>query len=61
MATPPATEVAAHSPAMEQLQRISFLDEVGQPTSRERARIAVIREFDDHGNMISLMTMRVPA
>ena len=59
MATPPATEVAALSPANDQLQRITFLDEFDRPTSRERARIAVIRDFDDHGNVISLMTERL--
>lgn len=57
MATPANGEVARR-PAAE-LQRISFLDEVGNPVKREEARLAVMREFDDHGNVISMMTQRL--
>jgi hypothetical protein len=49
--------MARHSPA--DLQRISFLDEIGNPAPRDQARLAVIREFDDHGNVISMMTQRL--
>jgi hypothetical protein len=41
------------------LQRLSFLDAGGRPVSRERASIALIRDFDDRGNVISLMTERL--
>ena len=57
MATPPNGEMARRSPA--DLQRISFLDEIGNPAPRDKARLAVIREFDDHGNVISMMTQRL--
>lgn len=38
---------------------ISFLDEHGKPTSRSRARIAVVREFNNYGHVVSVMTMRI--
>ena len=57
MATPPNGEVARRPAA--DLQRVSFLDEVGNPAPREEARLAVMREFDDHGNVISMMTQRL--
>ena len=57
MATPANGEVARR-PAAE-LQRISFLDDLGNPVKREEARLAVMREFDDHGNVISMMTQRL--
>jgi hypothetical protein len=57
VATPPNGEMARRSPA--DLQRISFLDEIGNPAPRDQARLAVIREFDDHGNVISMMTQRL--
>jgi hypothetical protein len=57
VATPANGEVARR-PAAE-LQRISFLDAVGNPVKREEARLAVMREFDDHGNVISMMTQRL--
>ena len=57
MATPPNGEMARRSPA--DLQRISFLDEIGNPAPRDKARLAVIREFDDRGNVISMMTQRL--
>jgi hypothetical protein len=57
VATPPNGEMARRSSA--ELQRISFLDEIGNPAPRDQARLAVIREFDDHGNVISLITQRL--
>jgi hypothetical protein len=57
VATSPNAEVT--QPAAADTQRISFLDAGGNPSSREEARLAVIREFDDHGNVISLMTQRL--
>jgi len=41
------------------MQRLSFLDAGGHPVSKERASIALIRDFDDRGNVISLMTERL--
>jgi hypothetical protein len=58
VATSPNAEVA-QQPAAADTQRISFLDAGGNPSPRESARLAVIREFDDHGNVISLMTQRL--
>ena len=58
MAAPPDTEVA-QEPESGGLQRLSFLDAGGQPATRERAAIALIRDFDDRGNVISLMTERL--
>ena len=57
VATPPNGEMARRSPA--DLQRISFLDEIGNPAPRDQAQLAVIREFDDHGNVISMITQRL--
>ena len=57
MATSPNGEVT-RQPAAE-LERISWLDEGGNPSSREEARLAVIREFDDHGNVIGMITQRL--
>lgn len=58
MAASPNSEVAQRSVATN-LQRIAFVDAGGNPSTREEARLAVIREFDDHGNVISLMTQRL--
>ncbi len=41
------------------MQRLSFLDAGGQPASRESASIALICDFDDRGNLLSLMTERL--
>jgi hypothetical protein len=32
------------------------MDALGNPVPRERARFAVLREFDDHGKLMYLMT-----
>ena len=56
MATPPVASATAHSAAVDPFQRVCFMDALGNPVPRERARFAVIREFDDHGKLISLMT-----
>jgi hypothetical protein len=37
------------------------MDALGNPVPRERARIAVAREFDDHGKLISLITELIRA
>jgi hypothetical protein len=58
VATPPETE-AAQEPTSGGMQRLSFLDAGGRPVSRESASIALIRDFDDRGNVISLMTERL--
>ncbi len=58
MATPTETEVT-QEPMSGGMQRLSFLDAGGHPVSKERASIALIRDFDDRGNVISLMTERL--
>jgi hypothetical protein len=32
------------------------MDALGNPVPREHARFAVLREFDDHGKLMYLMT-----
>ncbi len=58
MATP-ADSQAAQEPAPGSMQRLSYLDAGGQLVSREVAQFAVIRDFDDDGNVISFMTERL--
>jgi len=41
------------------MQRLSFLDAGGRLVPREAAQFAVIRDFDDDGNVISFMTERL--
>ena len=40
-------------------ERLSYLDAGGRLASRETAQFAVVRDFDDRGNVISLMTERL--
>jgi hypothetical protein len=61
VATPPLMTVAAQPAATEPLQRVCFMDALGNPVPREHARIAVAREYDDHGRMISMMTELIRA
>lgn len=61
MATPPVATVTAQPAAVDPFQRVCFMDALGNPVPRERARIAVLREFDDHGKLISLMTELIRA
>ena len=58
MATPADPE-AAEEPVPGGGERVLFLDGGGRPASWEGAEIAVIREFDDQGRMISLVTERL--
>jgi len=58
VATPSETEVV-QEPMSGGMQRLSYLDAGGRPVSRESASIALIRDFDDRGNVISLMTERL--
>jgi hypothetical protein len=58
VAGPPDSEVA-EEPAPGGAQRLSYLDAGGRLASRETAQLAVIRDFDDRGNVISLMTERL--
>ncbi len=58
MATP-ADSKAAQEPAPGSMQRLSYLDAGGRLVSREAAQFAVIRDFDDDGNVISFMTERL--
>jgi hypothetical protein len=61
VATPPVASVAAQPAAVDPFQRVCFMDAFGNPVPRERARIAVAREFDDHGKLISLITELIRA
>jgi hypothetical protein len=54
VATTASSEVAPADTA-----RVLFLDEGGNPVAREHARLAVMRDFDEHGNIISMMTERL--
>ena len=56
MATPPLAEVSTPSVSVDPFQRVCFMDAFGNTVAREHARFAVMREFDDHGKLISLMT-----
>jgi hypothetical protein len=58
VAIPPDSE-ADQEPAPGGGERVFYLDAGGQPVSRETAQFAVGREFDEHGNVISLMTERL--
>jgi hypothetical protein len=55
----PADSEAAQEPAPGSTQRLSYLDAGGRLVSREAAQFAVIRDFDDDGNVISFMTERL--
>jgi hypothetical protein len=57
VAMPPDSEEAQEpAPGGE---RVLYLDAGGQLVSRETAQFAVGRDFDEHGNVISLMTERL--
>jgi hypothetical protein len=56
VATPPLASVAAQPAAVDPYQRVSYMDALGNPVEREHARFAVLREFDDHGKLMYLMT-----
>jgi len=58
VATPPDSE-AAQEPAPGSGERVFFLDAGGRLAPRETAQFAVVRDFDEHGNVISLMTERL--
>ncbi len=58
MAIPPDSETA-REPAPGSRERISYLDAGGHLASPETAYVAVARDFDDEGNVISLMTERL--
>ena len=58
VATPPDSE-AAQEPAPGGAERVTYLDAGGRLVSRETAQFAVVRDFDEHGNVISLMTERL--
>ena len=55
----PADSDAALDPAPAIAQRVSYLDAGGSVVPREAAQFAVIRDFDDQGNVISFMTERL--
>ena len=55
----PADADAAQEPAPAILERLSYLDAGGRLVPREAAQFAVIRDFDDDGNVISFMTERL--
>ena len=55
----PADPEAAQEPAPAILERLSYLDAGGRLVPREAAQFAVIRDFDDDGNVISFMTERL--
>ena len=58
MAIPPDSDVA-QEPAPGDGRRIAYLDAGGKLASRETAQVAVLRDFDDEGNVISWMTERL--
>jgi hypothetical protein len=58
VAIPPDSE-ADQEPAPGGGERVFYLDAGGQLVSRETAQFAVGRDFDEHGNVISLMTERL--
>ena len=55
----PADSEAAQEPAPAITERLSYLDAGGRLVPREAAQFAVIRDFDDEGNVISFMTERL--
>jgi hypothetical protein len=55
----PADSEAAQEPAPAITERLSYLDAGGRLVPREAAQFAVIRDFDDDGNVISFMTERL--
>jgi hypothetical protein len=57
VATPPDSE--APEPAPGGGDRVLYLDAGGRLVSRETAQFAVGRDFDEHGNVISMMTERL--
>ena len=58
MAIPPDSEVA-EEPAPGSAERLSYLDAGGRIAPPETAQFAVVRDFDDRGNVISLITERL--
>jgi hypothetical protein len=58
VALPPDSETV-EEPAPGSAERLSYLDAGGRLASRETAQFAVVRDFDDRGNVISLMTERL--
>jgi hypothetical protein len=58
MAPPPDSE-AADEPLAVSPELIYYLDEGGKLAPRETARVAVVRDFDDQGNVIAWMTERL--
>ena len=58
VAIPPDSEVA-EEPAPGSAERLSYLDAGGRLASRETAQFAVVRDFDDRGNVISLITEQI--
>ena len=58
VAIPPDSEVA-EEPAPGSAERLSYLDAGGRLAPREMAQFAVVRDFDDRGNVISLITDRL--
>jgi hypothetical protein len=56
MAPPPDSETAQEPAPGE---RVTYLDAGGRLVSRETAQVAVARDFDDQGNVISWMTERL--
>jgi hypothetical protein len=58
VATPPDSE-AAQEPGPGDDERVFFLDAGGRLVPRETAQFAVVRDFDEDGNVISLMTERL--
>jgi hypothetical protein len=55
----PADSEAAQEPAPAIHERLSYFDAGGRLVPREAAQFAVIRDFDDDGNVISFMTERL--
>jgi hypothetical protein len=58
VALPPDSETV-EEPAPGSAERLSYLDAGGRLASRETAQFAVVRDFDDRGNVISLITERL--
>jgi hypothetical protein len=58
VAIPPDSEVA-EEPAPGSAERLSYLDAGGRIAPPETAQFAVFRDFDDRGNVISLITERL--
>jgi hypothetical protein len=58
VALPPDSE-AAEEPAPGSAERVFYLDAGGKLVPRETAQFAVVRDFDEYGKLISLMTERL--